>query len=142
MRFFTLASSLIIAGGISAGAVLLAPSFAAENSPTPQAEPQWLSIPQVHERLEAAGYRDIEKIERERGGYEVRATDRNGARIKLLVNPRSGEVMDQFLAGKRGKATGERRQRNGVTGGDCNERRCRDDLPQQATPQKAMPAAR
>ncbi len=142
MRFFTLASSLVIAGGISAGAVLLAPSFAAENPPTPKVEPQWLSIPQVHEKLEAAGYRDIEKIERERGGYEVRATDRNGARIKLLVNPRSGEVLDRLQAGKRGKADGERRRRDGTTGADCNERRCRDDLPQQSMPQKAMPAPR
>ncbi|WP_353739902.1 PepSY domain-containing protein, partial [Accumulibacter sp.] len=36
---------------------------------------------QVHQKLEAAGYRNVEKIEREHGVYEARATDRNGVRV-------------------------------------------------------------
>lgn len=46
-------------------------------------------------RLESAGYRNIEKIERESGSYEVKATDLAGRRIKLYVHPQTGEVIDQ-----------------------------------------------
>ncbi|WP_084019683.1 PepSY domain-containing protein [Dechloromonas agitata] len=56
---------------------------------------RWLSIPEVHARLESAGYRNIEKIERESGSYEVKATDQAGRRIKLYVHPQTGEVIDQ-----------------------------------------------
>ena len=56
---------------------------------------KWLSIPEVHARLESAGYRNIEKIERESGSYEVKATDQAGRRIKLYVHPKTGEVIDQ-----------------------------------------------
>ncbi|HEX5804460.1 MAG TPA: PepSY domain-containing protein [Azospira sp.] len=110
------------------GGLALAPSFAGEPR-TPPAAAGWLSIPQVHDRLEAAGYRNIEKIERERGGYEVRATDRNGARIKLHLDAQSGAVLDRrFRDGHEDEAREDsrRRSRDGV---DCSKRRCRDDLP-------------
>ena len=56
---------------------------------------KWLSIPEVHARLESAGYRNIEKIERESGSYEVKATDQAGRRIKLYVHHQTGEIIDQ-----------------------------------------------
>lgn len=102
---------------------------------------RWLSIPEVHARLESAGYRNIEKIERESGSYEVKATDPTGQRIKLYVHPQTGEVIDQRQPGVKrdqynardgGYAKGN--QRNSA---DCNERRCRDDLPQPGTIQPA-----
>jgi hypothetical protein len=125
MKLTTLLSSLAV------GSMLLVGNFAsAGESRSAAGERQWLSIGQIHDKLEAAGYRQIEKIERERGSYEARATDRNGERIKLHLNPQTGEIIDQRSRGKhdRGDAA------------DCNKRRCRDDLPQKAV--GAVPAAR
>ncbi|HEY0877365.1 MAG TPA: PepSY domain-containing protein [Zeimonas sp.] len=54
----------------------------------------WLTLHQVQVKLEAMGYRDIEEIERERNGYEAKATSAQGQRVKLAVAPRSGEVSE------------------------------------------------
>lgn len=132
MKRSTMISSFILVGALVAGGGLLAPSFAGESRTAPAGEKHWLTIPQVHEKLEAAGYRSIEKIERERGGYEARAIDRNGERVKLYVNPQTGELLDR-RSGKRAK-DGSDKQRPYAA--DCNERRCRDDLP----PKTATPA--
>jgi uncharacterized protein YceH (UPF0502 family) len=91
---------------------------------------RWLSIPEVHARLESAGYRNIEKIERESGSYEVKATDQAGRRIKLYVHPQTGEVIDQRQRDKYDGGYAKNSQRNSS---DCNERRCRDDWPQTGT---------
>ncbi|MDD3517455.1 MAG: PepSY domain-containing protein [Chromatiales bacterium] len=99
---------------------------------------KWLSIPEVHARLESAGYRNIEKIERESGSYEVKATDQAGRRIKLYVHPQTGEVIDQRQRDvKRDKYDGGYTKNNQRNAADCNERRCRDDLPQPGTIQPA-----
>ncbi|MDP1611767.1 MAG: PepSY domain-containing protein [Sulfuritalea sp.] len=135
MKRSTVISSIILASALAVGGGLPTPSFAGESRTAPAGERQWLSIPQVHEKLEAAGYRDIEKIERERGGYEARATDRNGERIKLYVNPQTGALLDRRAG--RGFKDGDQRQRDSA---DCNKRRCRDDLPQKAA--TATPAAK
>ena len=95
---------------------------------------RWLSIPEVAARLESAGYRNIEKIEREGGSYEVKATDQAGRRIKLYVHPQTGEVIDQR---QRDKYDGGHAKSNQRSSADCNERRCRDDLPQPGTIQPA-----
>lgn len=88
----------------------------------------WLPIPALVSRLEAAGYRNVEEIEREHGRYEVRVTDRNGERRKLYFDGRSGEPLGA------GRAEGVPRERvvQPADGRECNQRRCRDDLP--ATP--------
>lgn len=126
MRIMTIAS--LIAVGLFATA-----SFAQDNRAVDNGERQWLSIPQVHAKLEAAGYRNIEKIERERGSYEAKAIDRNGARVKLYLHPQTGEIIDwrersasRDKYGKRDARDASSGQRNAA---DCNERRCRDDLP-------------
>jgi len=99
---------------------------------------KWLSIPEVHARLESAGYRNIEKIERESGRYEVKATDQTGRRIKLYVHPQTGEVIDlRQRDGKRDQYDGSHAKNHQRNLADCNERRCRDDLPQRGTPQPA-----
>jgi hypothetical protein len=133
MRTTTILSAFALGAGLVAGGVVLAPAFAQDNRPASVSERQWLSIPQIHDKLVAAGYRNIEKIEREDGGYEARATNRSGERVKLYLNPQTGEIRNQ-----RQRET--RRDKNdswGYTHGqrysaDCNERRCRDDLPQKA----------
>lgn len=154
MRNPTMLFSLMMGAGLLAGGFTLAPSFAGDSRSAPIVERQWLSIGQVHQKLEAAGFSNVEKIEREHGVYEARATDRNGARVKLHINPQTGEVTDRS-EGRRGErsqyrkqdregksgATNEIRQREGgaaAAGVECNKRRCRDDLPKsQAAPQPA-----
>lgn len=89
----------------------------------------WLPLGEVVRRLEDAGYRNIEKIERERGSYEVKATNRDGQRVKLYVHPQTGAVLDTRT--RKDKRGGPRWGGAGVgkPGVECNERRCRDDLP-------------
>ena len=144
MRCSTIISSLLLGSSLAVGGFVLAPSFAGDvrmaqaGRTAPAGERQWLSIQKVLDKLKAAGYRDFEKIEREHGNYEVRATNRNGERTKLYVNPQSGDIVDQVSRGKRDKADGQR----GTAFVDCNERRCRDDLPQKPVPPAPMPAAK
>lgn len=116
-----------------AGAMFATETFARDNMPaTADGERQWLSIPQIYLKLEAAGYGNVEKIERESGRYEVKATDRNGQRVKLFVHPQTGEVMDRRQRGARAdKYDGNDSASGQRNSAECNERRCRDDLPQQ-----------
>ncbi|MBI1888029.1 MAG: PepSY domain-containing protein [Nitrosomonadales bacterium] len=105
-------------------------SFAQDNLPADSGS-QWLSIPQIYNKLEAAGYRNVEKIERERGGYEIKATDRNGERVKLRLHPQTGEIIDQRQrSSKRDRYDGRDSSSGQRNSAECNERRCRDDLPQ------------
>ena len=103
-------------------------SALADEKRAPVSEQPWLSIPQIIGKLEAAGYRNIEKIEREHGSYEVRATNRNGQRSKLYVHPQTGEVISDRQRER--KYERSEREWRGAGSADCNERRCRDDLPQ------------
>ncbi len=54
----------------------------------------WLTLHQVQVKLEALGYRNIQEIDREPNGYEVKAADAQGQPVKLAVAPRSGEVVE------------------------------------------------
>jgi hypothetical protein len=135
MRVLTVLSSLSLGAALLAGGIAFAPSFAGES----RSERPWLSIGQVNDRIEAAGYRKVEKIEREHGVYEARATDRNGMRVKLYINPQSGEISERKGSGQGPES--RRRDRDGSSASaDCNQRRCRDDLPGSAT--ATPPAAR
>jgi hypothetical protein len=131
MLFKTLIASAAL------GSALLMPAFADDkrNDTTPERQ-QWLSIAQIAARLEAAGYRQIEKIEREGGGYEARATNQAGERTKLYINPQTGALTSQHgKARKGGAADGA----GGQDSANCNKRRCRDDLPAKpATPTAAV----
>lgn len=119
----------MIIASLTALGIVAASSFAADSRPTETDIGRWLSIQQALAKLESAGYRNIEKIERDGGGYEVKATDRNGQRIKLYLHPRTGEIVDQRQRDTKrdsydsGRGTNDKRN-----SADCNERRCRDDL--------------
>ncbi|MBI4984892.1 MAG: PepSY domain-containing protein [Rhodocyclales bacterium] len=110
-----------------AGIVLccgLAPAFADDGAPLPGSETRPpLTIPQIYDRLVALGYWNIDKIEREPQSFEVRASARNGERVKLYVDARSGDIVDSRPAARRRNAN------DAARGVECNERRCRDDLP-------------
>lgn len=95
MQSKTLISALVLSAGLAAGGTFTASLFAQEAAGTPPAATaRALSIVQIHERLEAAGYRSIDKIERERDRYEVDATDRDGRRVELEVDAASAQVIE------------------------------------------------
>ena len=93
MKTRTLLASLAMGAALVAGGAALVPAFA-QNAPAaaPMSRAAWLSIPEIHDKLTAAGYRDIESVERERNRYEVKATTAEGQRVELYVDPHSGEV--------------------------------------------------
>lgn len=122
-------SWLAIVGGLLTGMAVTLPTQAGDRKSATTTEQPWLPIPQIHAKLEAAGYRNIEKIEREHGTYEVRATDQHGARVRLDVHPQTGAILEHGSHQRVTDGT-DRRQRPAA---ECNERRCRDDLPPKAT---------
>jgi hypothetical protein len=123
----TLSAVAVVCTLLTAMAFTL-PARASDHKAAAATEQPWLPIPQIYAKLEAAGYRNIEKIEREHGTYEVRATDRQGARVRLDVHPQTGAILERG-ARKPAIDSTERRPR---TSAECNERRCRDDLPPKA----------
>lgn len=83
------ASTLLAGAAVHAQATAPAPTAPAAVSP---AAPM-LTIRQVYDKMEAAGYRNISEIERSsKHGYEVKAYDPQGQRVKLRVDPQSGAV--------------------------------------------------
>lgn len=142
MRTLTLLSALALGAGLVGGGILLSPSFA-QHVTLAAASPgtaRWLTIGEIHDRLITAGYRNVEKIEREDGMYEARATSHQGERLKLYINPQSGEIRERHKPKSRHDKDVRRSERYGQYAADCNERRCRDDLPQKAAP--ASPAVK
>ncbi|MCS3506877.1 PepSY domain-containing protein [Achromobacter sp. JUb104] len=83
------ASALVAGTAVQAQTATPAPAAPAATAP---AAPM-LTIRQVYDKMEAAGYRNISEIERSRKhGYEVKAYDPQGQRVKLYVDPQSGAV--------------------------------------------------
>lgn len=123
-------TSLILGSALTISSAWLSSALASDSHADTPATRGWLSIGQVYQRLEAAGYSDVEKIERERGGYEARATNRRGERTKLSVNPQTGDITDRSAPTPRNSNAQETPQRSAA---DCNKRRCRDDLPHSAS---------
>jgi hypothetical protein len=93
----TLAALAIGASALAAGAAAQAQTAAPAPAPAAQTAPAaaapMLTIRQVYDKMEAAGYRNISEIERSsKHGYEVKAYDPQGQRVKLRVDPQSGAV--------------------------------------------------
>jgi hypothetical protein len=96
MRATTLIATLALTGGIIGAGAMFVPAFAqnaatATTTTTPQAN--WMTMEQVQTKLQAAGYRDFEKIERDTTKYEVKATDAQGRRVELDVDPVTGDIL-------------------------------------------------
>lgn len=124
--------TMIIAAVTTLG-IVAASSFAADPRAPAAERGQWLSIQQLLAKVESAGYRNIEQVEREGGAYEVKATDRSGQRMKLYLHPKTGEIVEQRQRDTRGHSVDSRRGANDRReAADCNRRRCRDDVPQVA----------
>ena len=88
-RFPTRAAAALTLLAIGSGTVALAqaPAVTAAHASAPA-----LSIRQIYDLLETAGYRDIRGIERECGRYKVKARNAQDERIKLNVNAATGAV--------------------------------------------------
>ena len=50
---------------------------------------KWLTSETVKARMAEQGY-DVRSIKAERGCFEIKATDKNGARVEIYVNPETG----------------------------------------------------
>ena len=101
MRATTLIATLALTGGLIGAGAAIVPAFA-QNAATPAtatapaapaAQSNWMSLKDVQTKLEAAGYTDFREIEREKNKYEVKATDPQGQRVELDVDPVTGDVL-------------------------------------------------
>ena len=109
MRTKPLLSSLAVCLGLLGTGAALVPAWAQQNpAPVVAADKTPLTIPQVHNKLSAEGYRQIEKIETERNRFEVYATDRDGQRVELYVDRYTGQVL-------RSESKGDKRDKYGPT---------------------------
>lgn len=81
----------IAAGAALAAGIAQAQAPAPAAAPTATAAPQ-LTIRDIYDRMEAAGYRDMREIEFSKGRYEVKARNAQGERVKLYVNASTGAV--------------------------------------------------
>ena len=97
MRATTLIATLALTGGIIGAGASILPAFAQNAAPAATsaapAQSNWLSLKDVQTKLEAAGYRDFRAIERDKDKYEVKATDPQGQRVELDVDPVTGDVL-------------------------------------------------
>jgi hypothetical protein len=93
MRKSSVLATLALAAGIAGTTAIVAPVLAQSAAPAAPAARAALGIPEVHQRLTAAGYTDIDEIERERDRYEVKATDREGRRVELDVDAATAEIL-------------------------------------------------
>ena len=94
MRATTLIATLALTGGIIGAGAMFVPAFAqnaATTTTTTQAN--WMTMEQVQTKLESTGYRDFEKFERDSDKYEVKATDAQGRRVELDVDPVTGDIL-------------------------------------------------
>ncbi|KGD94122.1 hypothetical protein JL37_12540 [Achromobacter sp. RTa] len=91
LAVLAIGGSALVAGA-PAFAQAAAPQAPAPAAATAPAAPM-LTIRQVYDKMEAAGYRNISEIERSsKHGYEVKAYDPQGQRVKLYVDPQTGAV--------------------------------------------------
>ena len=51
-----------------------------------------LTIRDIYDRVDAAGYREVREIDLDHGRYEVKALNAQGQSVKLYVNARSGAI--------------------------------------------------
>lgn len=107
MRMKPLLLSLPL-GTILAAGILVEPAIAQDTgmaaSTQPAATPATpLTIRQVYDKVEAAGFRDIMEIERESDYFEVKAIDPQGKKAKLKVDLVTGEILKSESKAKKDK---------------------------------------
>ncbi|MCW9035420.1 MAG: PepSY domain-containing protein [Alphaproteobacteria bacterium] len=66
-------------------------AFSADMAPK-QTAPVTLSVASAVQLLSAAGYNDVRKVEIEHGFYEATVRDKDGSRLKIVIDPKTGIV--------------------------------------------------
>lgn len=56
-----------------------------------------LTIRQIYDQLDAAGYRDLREIEWSDGRYEVKGRNAQGARVKLELDGNTGAILRERI---------------------------------------------
>ena len=107
MRIKPLLLSLPL-GSILAGGILIEPAIAqdagmAASTQPPVAQVTPLTIRQVYDKVEAAGFTDIMEIERDSDVFEVKAIDPHGKKAKLKVDLVTGEILKSESKAKKEK---------------------------------------
>lgn len=95
-RKSSLITALALGTGLAVTGAMFAPAGAQSmpaQATAPAAAVKLLTIGEVHDKLIAQGYRDIDEIEREGRSFEVKGTDAQGRRVKLDVDGVTGEVL-------------------------------------------------
>ena len=82
--------ALVVTAAATSGSVLAVTDSSGQSGMSTQT---WLTIPAVYDKLIASGYSDITEIEREHDGYEVKAIEPDGERVKLDVDPITADVV-------------------------------------------------
>ncbi len=82
--------AIVLTAATSAGTAFAVSATGPTNPATTEA---WLAIPAIHAKVTAAGFNNIYEIEREHYGYKIKAIGPNGERVKLFVDPVTGEVL-------------------------------------------------
>lgn len=101
-----LATAAIAAAGLGSTALFMS-SAAAQGNPAPASgATAELSTVQILQRLEAAGYTAIDEVERDRDEFEVKATDPQGRRVELKIDPVNAQVLKtEFKHDRRSRDT-------------------------------------
>ena len=111
-------SMLAIVGTLLTAMAVTLPARASDRKSAATTEQPWLPIPQI----------EVPWLRANGATYEVRATDRQGARVRLDVHPQTGAILERG-ARRQVQDRTDSRQRPSAS---CNERRCRDDMPPKA----------
>lgn len=101
MRTSRLFSVLAISAAVVGGTAFVTPALSQTAKQDISYERTDLTINQVLVKLMAVGYDSVDKIERERNAYEVRAIDKNGVRVKLYVDPQTGDLIKSGRQGEK-----------------------------------------
>ena len=85
----TIISSLaLVATLVTTGSALAESESSCGNAP----KAQWMSEDAIKAKATAEGL-DVREVKAENGCYEIKAIDKNGARVERVVNPITGEVV-------------------------------------------------
>lgn len=109
MKHLTILSAIALTTAAFGGIASASPA-----SDTAESE-NWLQIPAIYNSVEAAGFTNIREIERESKGYEVKASNAEGQKVKLYVDPLSGEIIDS-------RSKGEKMEKNDSRQGEASRR--------------------
>ena len=85
----TIISALaLVATLVTTGSALAESESNCGNAP----KAQWMSEDAIKAKATAEGL-DVREVKAENGCYEIKAIDKNGARVERVVNPITGEVV-------------------------------------------------